>query len=646
MPQDKAPVPMAKKTMPHRSHHAAPRFDGKSASLSSFWDDVEELAELCELTQKETIKWATRYSPSIDRELWEMQESVETGDWERFKEEIYDLYPGSKGEYRYSAADLQALVHKQKSITIRDAEGYGVYHRSFSKISRYLRSKSRLSDREAASYFLQGLEPSFRHEIQAQLKAEDPKRHSDDHYTLDEIKSAAIFHLSCHHQQIYCLTGTPYIRSTRTESRGPSVNPVQIKSQEENDPIIVNAKPIMEIQQDTEREKYEMVKRMDKPQDIRAKVRSKKEPEVSSLKKSDSNTISNPQYRYISPDDNSSRNKLASQSRDPVIIIPAQSRGRQTEQPSILAVKVDASQDIEAKPIIKENVLVLTSNKDYDTSKIPPTQEDEIPAAAKPEDDLPSVAASELVATPLPSIAEIPEIRKLPSIAATPLVAHTSPSIAEVQCNPEKTEDLPNLAMSPLDMLSPAIPEVALKPEVPEKPPEIIPETTYDLVTRSPAIAEVLRMPKKPSNCEILQDDIPKATEEKSRFLRPEKDNPAQQLEEGHHDSQTKIYKQVLNVIKHKIAIGPPNSSYKSRWFYELNSDIFELNKVLSMIKRSTEAFTSRERIQMASIFRKPEQKKLAHKFQDFRRFQAWQPKNIVPTLIMKSSAVYQEGVG
>jgi hypothetical protein len=65
-------------TMPNRSHHSAPRFDGKSISLSLFLDDIEQLAEACGLSQKNKIKWTIRYSPSMDRELWELQDSVET----------------------------------------------------------------------------------------------------------------------------------------------------------------------------------------------------------------------------------------------------------------------------------------------------------------------------------------------------------------------------------------------------------------------------------------------------------------------------------------------------------------------------------------------------------------------------------------
>ena len=118
--------------------------------------------------------------------------------------------PGSKRENKYSIANLQTLINKQLSITIRDAEDYGAYRRSFSTFSCYLGNKSRLSNREISTYFLQGLEPSFRNHVQDQLKAENPKRHPGDPYTLDEITSAALFYLSCNHSEIQTISNKKY----------------------------------------------------------------------------------------------------------------------------------------------------------------------------------------------------------------------------------------------------------------------------------------------------------------------------------------------------------------------------------------------------------------------------------------------------
>lgn len=188
--------------MPTRNHHSAPKFDGKAASLSPFLDEVDQLGEACGLTPKQKIEWTIRYAPNEERELWEMQESVGTEEWGKFKKELFELYPGSSGERKYSIANLQSLIEKQASVRIEDAEDFGVYRRSFLTVATYLKKKSRLTDREISIYFLQGLEKQFRDKVQGQLRAENPTHHSDDPYSLSEISVAALFVLSCNPTEI------------------------------------------------------------------------------------------------------------------------------------------------------------------------------------------------------------------------------------------------------------------------------------------------------------------------------------------------------------------------------------------------------------------------------------------------------------
>jgi hypothetical protein len=106
--------------MPGRNHPSAPKFDGKPASLWIFLDEIELQAEICGITKKQMIEWTIRYAPSAERELWEIQESVGTGNWETFKAELYDLYPGSTGERKYSVANLTSLVEKQARNSIQE----------------------------------------------------------------------------------------------------------------------------------------------------------------------------------------------------------------------------------------------------------------------------------------------------------------------------------------------------------------------------------------------------------------------------------------------------------------------------------------------------------------------------------------------
>ena len=128
-----------------------------------------------------------------------MQSSVGTDNWSEFKKELFELYPGSTGERKYSIANLQSLIEKQASVRIKNADDFGTYRRSFLTVATFLKNKTRLTDREISIYFLQGLELAFRNKVQAQLKAENPKHHSDDPYSLSEISTTALFVLSCEH---------------------------------------------------------------------------------------------------------------------------------------------------------------------------------------------------------------------------------------------------------------------------------------------------------------------------------------------------------------------------------------------------------------------------------------------------------------
>ena len=130
-------VPVSK--MLSRSHHSAPKFDGKPGSLSPFLDDVEQLADSCGLSAKQTIDWVIWYAPNDKRELWQMQESVGSKNWDQFKKEMFELYPGSTGERKYSIANLQTLIEKQALVNIEDSDDFGMYRRTFLTVAMYLK---------------------------------------------------------------------------------------------------------------------------------------------------------------------------------------------------------------------------------------------------------------------------------------------------------------------------------------------------------------------------------------------------------------------------------------------------------------------------------------------------------------------------
>ena len=71
-----------------------------------------------------------------------MQESVGTANWDQFKKELFELYPGSTGERKYSIANLQSLIEKQAASRIGDAKDFVEYKRMFLTVATYLKRKA------------------------------------------------------------------------------------------------------------------------------------------------------------------------------------------------------------------------------------------------------------------------------------------------------------------------------------------------------------------------------------------------------------------------------------------------------------------------------------------------------------------------
>ena len=193
--------------MPSKNHSLAPKFDGKASNLPLFLDEVENLATMHSLTPRQTIEWAIRYCPTESYELWSSLDAAKGNDWATFKTELCGYYPGSTGDRRYSVANLEMLVEKQAASPITTSEQFGAYYRAFNTISRFLIDKSKLTNREVSALFIRGFDFSFRTQVRAQLRAENPTHHTDDPYTLKQISDAALFVLSCNSEDIAADTG-------------------------------------------------------------------------------------------------------------------------------------------------------------------------------------------------------------------------------------------------------------------------------------------------------------------------------------------------------------------------------------------------------------------------------------------------------
>ncbi|MFI5420871.1 MAG: retropepsin-like aspartic protease, partial [Nitrososphaerales archaeon] len=187
--------------MPNRNHSAAPKFDGKAISLDGFLDEVDQLATEHNLGEDKKIEWSIRYVSTEEQQLWKLLPTAQGADWAAFKKELFEFYPGStdSGDRKFSVGNLEMLSEKQSETKITTADQFGAYYRSFMTIAMYLEAKKKIYTRELSQLFLRGFDFKFRTQIRDQLKAENPKHHTDDPYTIIQIRTAALFLLSCNH---------------------------------------------------------------------------------------------------------------------------------------------------------------------------------------------------------------------------------------------------------------------------------------------------------------------------------------------------------------------------------------------------------------------------------------------------------------
>ena len=211
---------------PSRNDPSAPRFDGKPRSLMEFLEDVEELGDQYSIPRNKLMRSAIRYVQSEDYDLWRYV-ADSAADWISFKAAIINLYPGALPEEIYSFAKLNSLIRQQAKTPIINEEDFGKYYRSFICHITYLKLKSKLGDPEISKMLMKGLDPIFRSKVQTQLQLENPYHHSDDHWPLEIIYTAAILILDSPPSRIFkvrhqCHTRNPRSATTISSRRKPS----------------------------------------------------------------------------------------------------------------------------------------------------------------------------------------------------------------------------------------------------------------------------------------------------------------------------------------------------------------------------------------------------------------------------------------
>jgi len=184
--------------MPARGDHVAPTFDPKQPrELRQYFEDLEFLFNRARVTNATEKKvHACRYVDFDTSELWaSLADYATVVQYEDFREAIYELYPGSEEERRWSVADMDELTGERLRLGIQNLADLGDYHRQFLAITTFLRSKNRISENEQCRAFACGIAPELWARIEQRLQIKFPDHFPGDPYPMTAMHDSAIFSL-------------------------------------------------------------------------------------------------------------------------------------------------------------------------------------------------------------------------------------------------------------------------------------------------------------------------------------------------------------------------------------------------------------------------------------------------------------------
>jgi hypothetical protein len=182
--------------MPAPGHSTAPKFDSRfPRELRRYLKELELLFAACGVaTDVEKKSHTIRYVDVDTADLWEsLPMFAPPNTYAVFIAALYNLYPGSEDERKWSVTDLDTLIGAQLREGIQDLHALGEYYRAFYAITQFLRAKNRFSEPEQSRAFVRGFQPGQWAAIQNRLNIKFPDHYPDDPYPLEDINNAAKF---------------------------------------------------------------------------------------------------------------------------------------------------------------------------------------------------------------------------------------------------------------------------------------------------------------------------------------------------------------------------------------------------------------------------------------------------------------------
>jgi len=139
-------------------------------------DKCETLLRYCSKREKQTIKNIPSYNTQV---------------WSRLRDDILRLYDADLDTKRYKVKDVRAFSKRQKSGKIRDLAAWKKYCRKFLRIAGSLLNGGKISQKEYATYFWQGIPKNMKVRIENRILTQNPLRDLSEPYSVVDINAAA-----------------------------------------------------------------------------------------------------------------------------------------------------------------------------------------------------------------------------------------------------------------------------------------------------------------------------------------------------------------------------------------------------------------------------------------------------------------------
>src|ERR1700729_3643862 len=180
-------------TMPIPGTKLAPeKFRGDFHKVKEFIQHYERLCIQNNVTSdQEKCETLLRYCSKREKQTIKNIPSFTTPNWSKLRSDMLKLYDADLDTKRYKVKDIRNFSRTQKAKRIRDLATWKKYCRKFLRIAGSLLNGAKISNKEYATYFWQGIPKALKVRIENRILTRNPVRDLSEPFSIGEIDTAA-----------------------------------------------------------------------------------------------------------------------------------------------------------------------------------------------------------------------------------------------------------------------------------------------------------------------------------------------------------------------------------------------------------------------------------------------------------------------